>query len=63
LAAVRQRDFVIPDDVKQLAAHVLQHRIILNPESLLRKVSPAKLVKKIIDMVPAPVVTRKPEKV
>jgi MoxR-like ATPase len=63
LAAVRQRDFIIPDDVKQLATHVLQHRIILNPESLLRKVSATKLVKKIIDMIPAPVVTRKPEKV
>ena len=61
LAAVRQRDFVIPDDVKQLASYVLQHRVILTPESALRKVSAAKVLKKIIDLVPAPVVTRKPE--
>jgi len=63
LAAVRQRNFVIPDDVKQLATHALQHRIILTPESLLRKVNPTRVLKKIVDMVPAPVVTRKPEKV
>ncbi len=62
LGAIRNRDFVIPDDVKQLAAHVLQHRIILKPESLLRKVSPLKVLKKIIDLVPAPIVTAKPEK-
>jgi len=62
LAAMRQRDFIIPDDVKQLAAHVLQHRIILKPESLLRKVSPVKVLKQIIDLVPAPVVTAKPER-
>ena len=29
LAAIRGRDYVIPDDVKELAAPVLAHRIVL----------------------------------
>lgn len=31
LAALSGRDYVIPDDVKQLAFHVLNHRVLLNP--------------------------------
>ena len=37
LAAMRSFDFVMPDDVKQIAPHVLGHRLILRPESRLRK--------------------------
>lgn len=33
LAALRGRDFVIPDDVKQLALPVLRHRVVLRPEA------------------------------
>ena len=36
LAAIRGRDFVLPDDVKHLAPYVLQHRLIVKPESALR---------------------------
>ncbi|RMF00445.1 MAG: MoxR family ATPase [Chloroflexi bacterium] len=36
LAALRRRDFVIPDDVKKLAPLTLAHRLILKPESQLR---------------------------
>ncbi|MCL6429743.1 MAG: MoxR family ATPase [Anaerolineae bacterium] len=36
LAAIRGRDFVLPDDVKVLAAPVLEHRLIVSPESSLR---------------------------
>ncbi len=32
LAAVRDRDFVIPDDVKELALPVMRHRVIIRPE-------------------------------
>lgn len=35
-AAVLGRDYVIPDDVKALAFHVLNHRILLNPEYALK---------------------------
>jgi len=33
LAALRDRDFVIPDDVKELALPVLRHRVLLRPEA------------------------------
>ena len=36
LAAIRGRDFVLPDDVKRLAPVVLGHRLIIRPESALR---------------------------
>ncbi|HET7768835.1 MAG TPA: MoxR family ATPase [Chloroflexota bacterium] len=35
-AALRGRDFVIPDDVKMLAVPTLAHRVILRPEAALR---------------------------
>jgi MoxR-like ATPase len=36
LAALRGRDFVLPDDVKALAVPTLMHRLIVRPESALR---------------------------
>ena len=36
LAALKGRDYVIPDDVKHLAPYVLAHRLVLSPESQLR---------------------------
>jgi MoxR-like ATPase len=36
LAAIRGRDYVIPDDVKAMAPLVLPHRLVVQPESLLR---------------------------
>ncbi len=44
LAAISGRDFVIPDDVKRMAQPVLAHRIILRPESRLRKKTAASVV-------------------
>ncbi|MEO2088330.1 MAG: AAA family ATPase, partial [Gemmataceae bacterium] len=48
LAAVSGRDFVIPDDVKRMAQAVLAHRLILRPESRLRKKTPASVVNEIV---------------
>ena len=36
LAALRDRDYVIPDDIKRLAPLTLAHRLIVKPESQLR---------------------------
>jgi len=36
LAAIRGRDFVIPDDIKYLAPHAVTHRLIAHPEAELR---------------------------
>ena len=39
MAAILGRNFVLPDDVKRVATAVLTHRLILRPESRLRKVT------------------------
>ncbi len=55
LAALRGRDFVTPDDVKELAAPVLAHRLILHPEARLRGHSPAEVVRALVSRVAVPV--------
>jgi MoxR-like ATPase len=55
LAALRGRDFVRPDDVKELAAPILAHRLILNPEARLRGRSPTEVIRNVVARVPAPV--------
>jgi MoxR-like ATPase len=57
LAAVNGRAFVRPDDVKNMAAAVLTHRLILRPESRLRKVTATAVVAEILAEVPVPVVS------
>lgn len=58
LAAVSGRDFVIPDDVKRMAQPVLAHRIILKPESRLRKQTPAKVVAELVGDAKVPILDR-----
>jgi MoxR-like ATPase len=48
LAAVGGRDFVLPDDIKKMAQPVLAHRLILKPESRLRKRTPSAVVHDLI---------------
>jgi MoxR-like ATPase len=55
-AALQQREFVLPDDIKALAAPVLCHRLILKPEARVRQADVAELVAEIVDSVPVPVV-------
>jgi MoxR-like ATPase len=55
LAAVQGRDYVLPDDVKKMAHPVLAHRIILKPESRLRKLTPAVVLNEILMDVSVPV--------
>lgn len=54
LAAVRGNDFVLPDDVKRIAPFVLAHRLIIRPESRLRKVTAASVVEQILNEVSVP---------
>jgi MoxR-like ATPase len=58
LAAVAGRDFVMPDDVKRMAKPVLAHRLILRPESRLRKKTPAGVVNEIVGDARVPLVER-----
>ena len=55
-AAVHGRNFVQPDDVKRMVQPVLAHRMILRPESRLRKVTPAAVVNEILAEVSVPMV-------
>lgn len=53
-AAVVGRGYVIPDDVKALSGPVLMHRLILNPESRLRRVTQDMVLRGILEEVPVP---------
>jgi len=53
-AAVQGRDYVIPDDIKFLASPVLEHRLILNPESRLRRVTTQAVMRDILKEVAVP---------
>jgi MoxR-like ATPase len=55
LAAISGREFVLPDDVKKLAPVVLGHRLILKPESRLRKMTAASIIHEILTDVSVPV--------
>jgi MoxR-like ATPase len=54
LAAIRGRKFVQPDDVKRVAGPVLTHRVILKPESRLRKVTPDHVVDEVVAEIAVP---------
>jgi MoxR-like ATPase len=56
LAAINNRAFVLPDDVKRMTLPVLGHRLILKPESRLRKVTPVTVVNSILREVSVPVI-------
>lgn len=57
LSAIHGFNFVLPDDVKQIVAFVLGHRLILRPESRLRKKTVASVLSEIMDKVAVPQVS------
>jgi MoxR-like ATPase len=54
LAALRGRDYVIPDDVKELAADALAHRLVLKAEQWVRGVEPESVIADAVSAVPVP---------
>ncbi|WP_250227276.1 AAA family ATPase [Anaeropeptidivorans aminofermentans] len=54
LAAIRGRDFCVPDDVKELAIPVLRHRIILKPEAEIDGLKTDKVIENILSQVKVP---------
>lgn len=54
-AAVHGRDYVLPDDVKLLAPHVLCHRLILDPGLWGSKKAEKDVIDEVIQSVPVPV--------
>lgn len=56
LAYVRGRDYILPQDVMDMALDVLRHRLVLSYEALSDNMSSDDILKKILDNIPIPVV-------
>jgi MoxR-like ATPase len=54
-AGIQGREYVLPDDVKFMAPHVLTHRLMISPQAQLRGRRPEEMVADIVDSVPVPV--------
>ena len=57
LAALREREYVLPDDIKSLTVPVLTHRLILKEEERLRGETPEYFLEEIIKQIPVPAPT------
>lgn len=53
-AALRGRDFVTPDDIKEAAIPVLQHRVVVSPEREMEGLTSPEIIRQIIDTVEIP---------
>jgi len=54
IGAMRGRDFITPDDIIEVAPHILRHRIILAPEKEMEGVTADELIEKIIKSIEIP---------
>ena len=48
------RDYVLPDDVKDLAPDVMRHRLIVTYEAQADEVSPERVIRQVLDKIPVP---------
>ena len=55
-AAIDGRDYVIPDDIKNIALQIVSHRIVMKPEAKIRGITGMHIVRKILSEVPVPVI-------
>ena len=54
LALLRGRDYVIPDDVKELATVVIGHRVIVGPAARMESVNGYQITEDVLEQVPVP---------
>lgn len=54
LAFLRGRDYVLPEDVVDVTADVLRHRLVLSYEALSESITPDQIVKTVLRAIPAP---------
>lgn len=52
LAYINGRNFVLPEDIKDVAVDVMNHRILLNYEAEADQIRPVQIIKAILDKVP-----------
>ena len=55
LALIRGRDYVIPDDVKELATPVLAHRLVLSAAARISGVNASQIISDLLEFVPVPI--------
>jgi MoxR-like ATPase len=53
-AALEGRDFVLPDDIKLLAAPALAHRLIVSPSARIKNITPRQIVEDSLRHTPVP---------
>jgi len=53
-AALKGRDYVVPDDIKEIAVESLAHRILLKPDPWIKGVQTASIVREVLAAVPVP---------
>lgn len=54
LAAMKGRDFITPDDIRQATYPVLSHRVVLTPEKEMEGISTKEVIKDIIEEIEVP---------
>jgi MoxR-like ATPase len=54
LALIRGRDYVLPQDVRELAADALHHRLVLSYEALAEEVGADSIIDAVLEVVPVP---------
>lgn len=60
MAAVRGRAYVTPDDIKRIVGPVMNHRIIVRPESRLRKITAEQTLERILAEIAVPTIAAEP---
>ena len=53
-ALLEGRDFVTPDDVKELAYPTLGHRLIVSPSARVKDIAPASIIDSCLSRMPVP---------
>jgi MoxR-like ATPase len=54
LAAMEAREFVVPDDIKEMAIPTLAHRLIVGSAARIREVDAREVIKELLDRIPVP---------
>lgn len=62
LAFCSGRDYILPDDVQNMAEPVLSHRIIIKREAKVKNINPSEIIKEIVTAIPVPGMSGVPKK-
>ena len=54
LAALRNRDYVLPDDIKELFIPIIAHRMVIETKERLKGITPQKILKEILNQTEVP---------